>query len=356
MRKLKMLITAVAAGSIAAMTLAGCGKADNANPKPEDYIELGLYKGLEYNMPSGDVTEDEIEDEMAYLAGSFSTQEEITEGEVQSGDVANIDYEGKLDGVAFDGGTAAGYDLTIGSHTFIDGFEDGLVGVAIGDTVDLNLTFPEDYGASELAGQDVVFTVKVNYVTRDNIPDITDDFIEEISEGQYTNVEDYRAALEEQMKSENLEYLEQQIYTDLLKMAVENASVKSEIPQEYVQAKVARMLINVQDYAEAYNMDLDSFLEQYMGMTKDEYNTQSVEYAKDAAKESLVIRAIADAEGISVSDEEMQKAIDEYVEQYGYEDEEDFKSQTNMDDFEEYILTSKVEDFLYENANIIREE
>lgn len=353
MRKMRVVVSAVLAGMILAMTLTGCGKVDNANPKPEDYIELGLYKGLEYEMPSGEVTEEEIQEELMYLASSVATQEVITEGTVENGDLANIDYIGTLNGVAFDGGTAQGYDLSIGSHTFIDGFEDGLLGVNIGDTVDLNLTFPENYGAADLAGQAVVFTVTVNYVTRDNIPEITDELIKEISEGQYTNLEDYKADLVEQMKADNLEYINSQAYTELLKMAVDNAEVIKDIPQEYIQGKISRMLINVQDYAKAYGMDIESFLQQYMGLTQEEYKSQSIEYAVEAAKQSLVLQAIAAAEGISISDEEMQQAIDEYVELYNYKDEDDFRSQTNMDDFEEYILTSKVEEFLYENAKII---
>ena len=356
MRKIKVVVSAFLTGTLLAMTLTGCGKVDNANPKPEDYIKLGLYKGLEYKMPSGEVTEEEIQDELMYLASSLATQEVVTEGVVENGDLANIDYMGKLDGVAFDGGTAQGYDLSIGSHSFIDGFEEGLIGTAIGDTVDLNLTFPEEYHADNLAGQDVVFTVTVNYVTKDIIPELTDEVIKELSNGEYTNIEDYKAALEEQMVADNLEYNNLQVYTELLHMAVDNAEVVKDIPQDYIQTKISRMLINVQDYAKAYNMDLESFLEQYMGMTKEEYNAQSIEYAVEAAKQSLVIRAIAAAEGIAVSEEDMQKAINEYIEQYGYKDEADFRAQTNMDDFEEYILTSKVEDFLYENANLTYEK
>ena len=352
MREKHKHVPVVIAGAVIATALAGCGKADNLNPKPEKYIELGQYKGLTYELSSGEVSEEDIEEELYYLASSFAEDEILDEGVVQEGDVANIDYVGTLDGVAFDGGTASGYDLTIGSHTFIDGFEDGLVGARIGDTVDLNLTFPENYGAEELAGQDVVFTVTVNYVTRADVPEVTDEFITEVSEGQYTNVEDYKAALEEQMQAENVDYENQLVYTELLQMAVDNATVKNDLPQEYIQEKVNRMLINVQDYASAYNLDLESFLDQYMGLTKDEYNSQAIEYAEKAAKESLVVQAIADKEGISISDEELQEAIDTYVEEYGYESEEDFTENTDMDDFKEYILTSKVEDFLYENAKI----
>ncbi len=352
MRKKHKHVVAIVAGTMVLTMFAGCGKADNTNPKPEEYIELGAYKGLTYEKSSGEVSEDDLQEELIYLASSFAEDEILTEGVVENGDVANIDYVGTLNGVAFDGGTASGYDLSIGSHTFIDGFEAGLVGVAIGDTVDLNLTFPENYGAADLAGQAVVFKVTVNSVKRADIPDITDEFIKEISQGEYTNVEDYKAALEEQMKAENIEYENQQIYAQLLQMAVDNATVKKDIPQEYIQAKVNRMLINVQDYAKAYNLDVETFLSQQMGLTKDEYTEQSIEYAKNAAKQSLVIQAIANAENISISDDELQEAIDVYVQQYNYKNEEEFTSSTNMDDFKEYILTSKIEDFLYENASI----
>lgn len=349
MRKRHNFIAVMLVGAAVAISLIGCGKADDNNMKPEDYIELGLYKGLEITKPSGEVSEEDVEDELNYLANAYAEEEVLTEGTVCEGDVANIDYEGKKDGVAFQGGTAQGYDLTIGSHTFIDGFEDGLIGKKIGDTVDLNLTFPENY-TPELAGADVVFTVKINSVKRYIAPEITDELIKEISEGEYDNVEDYKAALEEQIREDDAEYAELQMYTDLLSMAVDNATIIKDIPNDFIQAKIARLLLNAQDYANAYGLDFDTFLEQHMQMTQEEYNAQSVEYAKKAAKQSLVLQAIANAEGIEVTDEELEKGIDDYVQMYNYSSRDEFINSTNMDDFKEYILTSKVEEFLYNNA------
>lgn len=355
MRKRHSYIAVLFAGMFATLTLVGCGKADNVNPKPEDYIQLGTYKGLEYVKPSGEVTEEDIQEELSLLASAYATEETLTEGKVESGDTANIDYEGKLDGVAFDGGTAAGYDLKIGSHNFIDGFEDGLIGVSVGDTVDLNLTFPENYGSADLAGKSVVFTVKVNWITRTILPEITDELISEISQGQFDNVDAYKEMLVEQMKMDNEDYIESMIYNDLLDMAVENVTILKDIPQEYIQSKVSRMLVNAQDYAQAYGVDFETFVNEYMGMTKDEYNAQAIEYANGAAVKSLVIQAIAAAEGLSISDSEFEEAVNDYVSLYGYESAEQFKSETNMDDFKEYILTSKVEEFLYNNAVITEE-
>ena len=158
-----LMVTATVLG------LAGCGKKAKRqlyNDKLSKYITLADYKGLKVDTKS-----DEFKEYYGNMISSDVSSNNLyvkkTEGTVANGDTANIDYTGKKDGVAFDGGTAAGYDLTIGSNSFIDGFETGLIGKKIGDTVDLNLKFPENYSSAELAGKAVVFTVKINYVKTD---------------------------------------------------------------------------------------------------------------------------------------------------------------------------------------------
>lgn len=330
--------------------LSGCSDSDKLNPT--DYIELGQYKGLEIVKSAYEVTEEDVQDELDALASAYATSEKFTEGAVKMGDIANIDYEGKKDGVAFEGGTSQGYDLEIGSGQFIPGFEDGLVGVNVGETVDIPLTFPENYGHTELAGADVIFTVTVNYITRKNLPEVNDDFIKEISEGEYEDLAAYRAALEEQMKSEYTEFYELQYYEDLLNKAIDNAKVIKDFPGEYLQSKTEKMLLNAQQYAISYNITLEEFLDQYMGLTKAEFNAQAIEYAEIAAKESMVIQAIAEAEGITVSEEDVTEAIKEYVELGTYKSEEEFRSmgEETLEDLREYILTSKIEEFLADNA------
>jgi len=352
MKKNYSLVSILLAGIVTVLSLAGCGEESSGNPKPEDYIELGTYKGIEYKMASEEVTDEEVDEELAMLLSSFSSTETLSDGVVEDGDTANIDYVGKLNGVAFNGGTAEGYDLVIGSHNFIDGFESGLIGVSVGETVDLNLTFPEQYQSAELAGQDVIFTVTVNSIKRTVLPELTDEFIEDISKGQYTNVDDYKAALVEQIQQEKNDNSLSYAYVGIKDIAVENATVKKDIPQEYIQGKLDRIKKNTEEYAASAGVTLEDFISSYMGMTPTEYDLQALDYAKTAAKESLVIRAIADAEGIEVSEEELSEAINTYVTQYNYESEEAFREATNMDDFEEYILISKIEEFLYENAVI----
>ena len=163
---MKKIICLLLGVMLTALTFAGCGKTAERqlyNEKLSKYINLGEYKGIKVYTKS-----DEFKEFYNSVISSDVSSNDLyvkkTEGEVANGDTVNIDYTGKKDGVAFDGGTAEGYDLTIGSNSFIDGFETGLIGKKIGETVDLNLTFPENYDSSELAGKAVVFTVKINYV------------------------------------------------------------------------------------------------------------------------------------------------------------------------------------------------
>lgn len=347
MKKISILI-AIAAS----LALTGCGANANGEYNPLDYIELGEYKGLSVIRPVHEVTQEEIDDEINLLLSSKAEVEEIKEGTVANGDTVNIDYEGKKDGVAFAGGTAQGYDLTIGSHAFIDGFEDGLVGVKVGDTVDLNLTFPEQYQSEELAGQDVVFTVTVNSIKRTNLPELTNDFIKEISEGEYSTIEEYTESLKDQIVSEYTEYLDSQMYEDLWNKVLDSTTVKKDFPQEVLQDKISKMVLNAQQYAKTYNMEFEDFIQQYMGLTKEEFNKKASDYASTAAKESMVLKAIADAEGINLTEEEINEAIDKYVAMYAYNTAEEFIEDNDMDQFKEYILTSKVQKFLADNAVI----
>ncbi|MBO7520263.1 MAG: FKBP-type peptidyl-prolyl cis-trans isomerase, partial [Clostridia bacterium] len=222
-----------------------------------EYVKLGDYKGLTVDTSSENyeasykaVIEKDISDN-----GIVGKK---LKGKVQTGDTANIDYEGKKNGVAFDGGTAKGYDLTIGSHSFIDGFEDGLIGVNIGDTVDLNLTFPKDYGNADLAGAAVVFTVKVNYVKDSETVDMKEHF----SELGYKSYADYEASVRKRTISNIL-------FEEVLK----NSEV-SDYPE-----KDKNILINaVYEYYDAYykknnNVDFETVLSQ-SNMTRDDFNTQ----------------------------------------------------------------------------------
>ncbi len=339
-----------------AVCLSGCGS--QGSVRAEDYITLGEYKGLPVKRMSTEVTEEEVQAELDNMLTSSATAEEITDRtDVQAGDVANIDYTGTLDGEVFEGGSAQGFELEIGSGTFIDGFEEGLIGANVGDTATLNLKFPDEYTNNpDMAGKDVVFAVKVNSISKQVEPEMNDAFIKETTGGEYATVEDYKAYLLEEIEKSNVEYADSTMYADLWNQAVANAAIKKDIPQEYLQTKIDKMTENAKSYAEAYGMDFESFLTNYMGLDEAGFQEETSKYAETAAKESLVLLAIAKAEDIEVTDEELDQAIKDYVELYGYESEDAFKEDNDMDDFKEYILTSKVQEFLADQAIITVEE
>lgn len=301
---------------------AGCGAPERElySLKLSKYIELGEYEGIEVDTSSDEFKEyytSEISSDVAN--NNFYVKK--TEGTVASGDTANIDYEGKKNGVAFEGGTAQGYNLTIGSGSFIDGFEDGLIGVQIGSTVDLNLTFPADYQSAELAGQAVVFTVKVNYVTT----------TEEMAPA------DYYA---------ELDFLTEKAYTDdvteravkayLVDKVIEDAEVK-EYPEEDKES-VINSIIEFYDsqYQNAYGVDFETVLSSN-GMTLDDFKSEMEGSQLPAMMDrQMAMYAILDNESLEISEEALKNN-------------ESLGSDALS---ESYAVEDTVVDYLYENAII----
>lgn len=199
-----------------------------------DYVTVGQYRQLPVETDEITVTDEDID---AALRAAIPAEDyaDVPDGTVESGDIVNIDYTGKIDGNEFEGGTAAGQDLTIGSGTFIDGFEEGLLGLKVGDTTDLDLTFPEDYVSSTLAGKAVVFTVKINSIRR--APEITAELISEISDGSYSTVEGYRDYQREQVQAQKEEEQENEINTELMTLLYNTCKISSYPPELMAYSK-----------------------------------------------------------------------------------------------------------------------
>jgi trigger factor len=317
-----------------------------------DYVTLGEYKGLTVVKGSTEVTEDEIDEEAAYYISLADAQETLTEGTVQDGDTANIDYEGKLDGEAFDGGTAKGYDLEIGSGTFIDGFEEGLIGVEVGETVDLPLTFPENYGSEDLAGQDVIFTVTVNEIKR--TPELSDELVSTITDGEYSDVESYRESLRAELEANKESTQESQMKSDLLTQIAASSTIE-DYPQEMLDYGLSNMVSTYKSYAEMYSMEFEDFLSTYFGMTEDEFEEEALLAVQESLKQEMYLKAIAEAESMEVSEEEFATESQNFADQYGYDSAEDLISQYGEETVRISILQNKVLDFLLENAVITEE-
>ena len=318
----------------------------------DEYVTLGDYKGLEIVSNSIEISDEEVDSYIEYLLSMSGELEEVTDRDVvQNGDVANIDYEGKKDGVAFEGGTDTGYDLSIGSGSFIDGFEEGLIGVKKGETVDLNLTFPENYGAEDLAGQEVVFTVTVNGIYQTVYPEFDDEFVASLEIENVSTTEEYRAYMKSMMEESEKETALQDVQTQLITLVTENADV-TEAPEGLVNKFYDINIENMTYQASTYGMDLQSFVSAYYGMDNETFEAETVSAAKESALQALVCLKIAKEENLLIGDEELNTAIEENYVSYGYASADDFKAAVDLEEYRDSLLLNKVVDFLIENATI----
>lgn len=323
-------------------------KAERPDYQAADYVTLGEYKGLKVQIDLT-VSEDEIEEELNSAISRADVMEEITEGTVAEGDIVSIDYEGKLDGEAFDGGTAKDYDLEIGSGSFIDGFEDGLIGVNVGDTVDLNLTFPENYFSEDLAGQEVVFTVTVHAIKR--MPELTDELVSTMTDGEYTTVDDYKASIRASLEEEKAGQRDAMIMSDLFTQVAANTTI-NEYPEVMVDYGVQEMNDYYVDMAESFSMEFADFLSMYLGMTEEEFNEQVVLAVQQNLQQEMYLKAIAETEGIELTEEEYEAGCEKYAETYGMESAEELVENYGESVVRLSLLQEKVLEFLKESAVI----
>ena len=317
-----------------------------------DKVALGDYKNLEVVSNVTAITDEDVDNYIDYMLSMSPELVEVTDRDVvENGDVANIDYEGKKDGVAFDGGTAQGYDLGIGTGAFIPGFEEGLVGAKVGETIDLNLTFPENYGAADLAGAEVVFTVTVNKISKEITPEFTDEYVAGLGIENVATVEEYRVYLKNMMEDAEEEDALQDVQTQIITMVTENATV-TEVPQELIDRFYNVNKNNMAYNAMMYGMDLESFVSAYYGMDAETFEKETVAAAETSAKQALVCLAIAENENLTLTEEDVEKAIEENYASYGYADADTFKKSIDLEEYKDSLLLNKVLDFLVENATI----
>ena len=305
--------------------------------KLEDCIVLGDYKGLRLTKTVGQVTEEEVD---SYIQ-SQATAEEVTDenAAVQDGDTVNIDYVGKIDGKQFDGGSAQGSVLVIGSDTFIDGFEDGLIGMKKGETKDLNLTFPDDYGNTDVAGKAVVFTVTLNSISR--APEQDDAWVSSYTDGKYTSMNDYRAYMKESLQEGNDEAADQQLNSDAWEQ-IEKTCTFLKLPKSYVEEGSEEFEKNVTSQAEQYNATLDDFITQN-GLTAEEYKTRKEQYGRYTAESRLLLEALMQAEQLTDDSQEYKDALAETEKAWGMT-EDALKEQYGEDTLKQYVETQMVLD------------
>nr|WP_295273149.1 trigger factor [uncultured Blautia sp.] len=308
------------------------------------YVTIGQYKGLSLDKTVEAVTDDMVDGRIKEELQNKA--EEVTEGSVQNGDVVTINYVGTKDGVAFDGGTANNYELTIGSGTFIDGFEDGIIGMKKGQTKDLDLTFPEEYSSEELAGQEVVFKVTLQSFKR--APELTDDWAAKNTDCK--TAEEYRkeirTTLEDEAKTSAQNTLRETAWNTVL-----SASEVKEYPQDDLDTAKTEFKTLYENYAKQGDMTLEDFVKA-QGISMDDFEEQSSQYAEYKVKQNLIVQGIMDAENMTLEDEKSLSIQDELIKAYNVKDLAALVDKYGQAAVDESIGLLRVEDFILDNATV----
>ena len=313
--------------------------------KPE--AELGKYKGVEIEKIEYKVSEKDIEHELGHMQEHNSRLVSIEDRPVEKGDIATIDFEGFVDGKAFDGGKAEGHELEIGSNTFIPGFEDQIIGMKTGEEKDINVKFPEEYFSEELKGKDATFKVKLHEIKKKELPELNDDFAKDTSE--FDTLEELKKSIKEKLEEEN---------KNKAKYETEDAAIKAvsdatevEIPSGMIETEIDNMVRDIETRLSYQGMQLDQYLEM-MGKSMEDFRKEYEEQAKTSVKTRLTLEAIEKAEKIEPSDEEVDKKLKEMAAMYGKKEDELALNEQFMNYIKDSLKGEAVIKFIVDNAKI----
>ena len=314
--------------------------------KPE--AELGKYKGVEIDKIEYKVTDEDIEHELGHMQEHNSRLVSIDDRPVEKGDIANINFEGFVDGVAFEGGKAENHDLEIGSNTFIPGFEDQIIGMKIDEEKDIKVKFPDEYFSKELAGKDATFKVKVNEIKKKELPELDDEFAKDVSE--FDTLKELKESIKEKQQKQNDEKAKYKTEDAVIKAVCEN--MKVEIPSGMIETETENMLKNIEQRLSYQGLKLEQYL-QMLGKTEEEMKKEYEPQAIEAIKSRLALEAVIKAEKIEVADIDVDEKIKEMAKNYGKENDEEFLKNENVRNYIKQGLESeKAMEFLVKNAKI----
>lgn len=346
----KSIISILAVSLTACILFAGCAE-KKVFTYENEYVKLGEYKGLTTSSTKYEITDKDVEDAIKQL---LSTQSDLVAADrdtVEDGDVVNIDYKGEIKGVAFEGGTAEGADLTIGSGQFIDGFEEQLIGAKLGETVEINVTFPKDYPNNpDLANKKAKFTVTINSISTIVYPELTDALAKELSNGQASNVTDYKALIKENLNTSKQQEVRYNKQNNIWLQVVDNSEI-IKFPDGQIETEVETALAYYEEMAKANEITLEDYVTNYYRMDLDEFKSTLTKQCESMLKQNLIIDALAEAEGITVSDEEYKAGLQSYATDYGFSDTATFEEQYGKENIMSSLLSEKVMDML-EKASV----
>lgn len=314
-------------------------------------VELGAYKGIAVKKEVLEVTDEDVENKLKELQAQ-NTRVEVKEGAIEKGDIAVIDFKGYVDNVAFEGGEAKDYELEIGSGSFIDNFEDQLVGLSAGESKDVNVNFPEQYGKEELNGKPAKFEVTVNSVKKKELPEINDEFASEVSE--FETLEELRNSIREELVKANETKATNEYEMAVIEAVVANANV--EIPDAMVNRELDGMLQDLENRLKYQGLDIESYFK-FTNTSEADFREQMKDIASKNVKNELVLNEIAKAEKIEASEEEIREKATEIASKYGEADklEETVDRLVNVQ--REYlgtqIVNEKIKNMIMENSKAI---
>lgn len=381
MRKLKKGCAIVLALALSMSLMTGCGDKGKSDDKKDtktqseatatdaadensetigqlvDYysqnVELGNYKGIEYTKADVDVTDDDVQKKVDEFVDGLATYDKDTTSKAKSGDTVNIDFVGTVDGEEFDGGNTngSGYDLVLGSGSFIDGFEDQIVGHKAGDTFVVKVTFPEDYGRDNLNGKDAEFKTTLNYIKIDKPATYNDELV--AANTDYKTTKEYEESVKESLKADKAAAALASEQRDIMVNVMAKCKI-NDLPAEEVQANTDQLITSIKSQAESYGMDYATYIKLYYGYDDEgEFAQQVYEICQESLKEKMVMCAIAKAENVTVTDQETEDYLNDYAKNNNV-DVDSIKSSLTDVDIKYNALAYKVmNDVLYKTAKAV---
>ena len=313
--------------------------------KPD--VKLGKYKGIQLNKIEYNVTDEDIEHELGHMADRNSRLVTVEDRAVENGDITVIDFEGFVDGKAFEGGKAENHELTIGSNTFIPGFEDQIIGMKTGEEKDINVKFPEEYFSEELKGKDATFKVKLHEIKKKELPELNDDFAKDTSE--FDTLDELKKSIKEKLEEENANKVKYETEDAAVKAVVDSAEV--EIPSGMIDTEIDNMVRDIETRLSYQGMKLEQYLSM-MGKSMEDFRKEYEEQAKTSVKTRLVLEAIVKAENIEASDEDANKKLKEMAAMYGKKEDELALNEQFMNYIKDSLKNEAVVKFIIDNAKI----
>lgn len=313
--------------------------------KPE--IELGKYKGIEIKKIEYNVSDDDINHELGHMQDHNSRLITVDDRPVEDGDITVIDFVGSVDGVEFEGGKAENHELTIGSNTFIPGFEDQIIGMKIDEVKDIKVKFPDEYFSKDLAGKNAVFKVTLHEIKKKELPELDDEFAKDVSE--FDTLEELKASIKEKLEKQNEERAKYETEDAVIKAVCENA--KLDIPSGMIELEVDNMIKDMEQRLSYQGMKFEQYM-QMMGKTEEEFRKESEPQAIEAIKSRLALETIIEKEKIEATDEEVEEKLKEMAKNYGRSEEDLLKNENIKEYIKNGITSEKAIDFLVKNAKM----